>query len=103
MERIKKNDTVVIISGKEKGKSGAVIEISTKKNAVRVKQVMLMVKHQKPQRMGQAGGLKKIESWINVSKVMPVCSSCKKVTRMHTNVVESGVRVRSCGKCKESF
>jgi len=103
MKRIKKTDTVMVISGREQGKSGAVIEISTKKNAVKVKQIGLVSKHQKPRKMGQSGGIKKIESWIDLSKVMPICLSCKKVTRGHTNMLQSGIRVRTCGKCKEIF
>jgi large subunit ribosomal protein L24 len=103
MERIKTKDTVVVISGKEKGKTGAVFDISHKKDAVKVKNVMLVTKHQKPRGMGMSSGIMQKEAWISLSKVMPNCTSCNKATRVKAKVLDSGESVRVCGRCLENF
>jgi large subunit ribosomal protein L24 len=104
MKRIKTNDNVVVISGRDKGKTGVVLEISQKKGAVKVKDVMMVFKHQKPRGMGGAvGGIKHKEAWILESKVMPLCSHCNKASRVQTKVLEAGVSSRICGRCKEVF
>ena len=107
MKRIKTNDNVVIISGKEKGKRGTVLEISSKKDAVQVEKIALVSKHQKQKNsMGAAvrsNGIKKIESWIPLSKVMPFCSHCDKASRIVIKVLESGLSDRACCRCKQAF
>jgi large subunit ribosomal protein L24 len=101
--RIKKNDTVHIISGKDKGKEGSVIEVLPKKGKVMVKGISVATHHVKPRRVGEPGGLRHKESFINISLVMPVCSSCKKPSRVNVKLLETGRSARVCNRCKEIF
>ena len=103
MERIKTKDTVVVISGKDRGKTGVVFDISYKKDAVKVKNIALVVKHQKPRGMGAASGIIQKESWVPVSKVMPICASCKKAARVKVKMFDTGESARVCNRCLEVF
>jgi len=101
--RVKKSDTVQILSGKDKGKQGSIIKILPKKKKVMVKGVAVLTHHMKPRRAGEPGGIRKEESFIDLSCVMPVCSSCKKPARVNSKKLESGKTVRVCNRCKEIF
>lgn len=101
--RIRKNDTVQVITGKDKGKQGQVIQIKPKKDKVLVKDIAIVTRHVKAKRAGETGGIKKEESFIRVAKVMPVCTACKKATRVASKELETGKRARMCVKCKETF
>lgn len=101
--RIKKNDTVMVVSGRDKGKKGAVIKLNKKKNTVLVEGIALSVRHVKPRRTGEQGGIKQEESFIGLSKVMPVCSACKKPSRVNSKLLETGKKVRVCNRCEEIF
>lgn len=98
--RIKKNDTVVVLSGKDKDKQGTVIEILPKKGKVMVKGVALVTKHYKARKQGEVSGLKKKEAYVELSQVMPVCASCKKACRVVALELETGRRTRACNRCK---
>lgn len=100
--RIKKNDTVVVLSGKDKGKTGNVIEISPKNEQVLVKDVGVITRHVKARKQGEVSGIKKEEQYIALCKVMPICTSCKKPCRVNVTAV-SGSKVRTCNKCKQEF
>ncbi len=101
--RIRKNDLVRVIAGKDKNKEGAVIHVLPKKGKVLVKDVAVITRHVKPRKTGDPGGIRKEESYIRLSKVMPVCSACKKAARVNTKLLESGKRARMCNRCKEIF
>lgn len=101
MVSIKKNDTVQVISGKDAGKQGAVLAILRKKGKVMVKGIALATKHTKPRRQGETGGMKVRESFIDISKVQPVCNSCSKPTRVGSKTVEGEKRARVCIRCQE--
>ena len=101
--RIKKNDIVYILSGKNKGQQGAVIAISPKKGEVIVKGIAIVTHHVKPRRAGDVGGIRKEESFIDISCVMPVCSSCKKPSRVNVKRLDTGKTARICNRCKEVF
>ena len=103
MERIKKNDTVSVVTGRDTGKSGKVIDILPKKGKVMVKGVALVTKHMKARKQGDTPGIKKIESFIELSNVMPICSSCKKPARVGSKQLDTGKRIRICKRCNESF
>lgn len=103
MARIRKNDTVMVLSGKDKGKKGTVIDVKRKKNKVLAKDIAIITRHVKPGRSGETGGIKKEESYIDQAKVMPVCTACKKPTRVATKLLETGKRARICVRCKEVF
>lgn len=101
--RIKKNDTVQIITGKDKGKKGSVIQIKPKKGKVLVKDVAVVTRHVKARGASEPGGIKKEESFIRIAKVMPVCTACNKATRVASKELETGKRARMCVRCKETF
>lgn len=101
MMRIKKNDNVVVVSGKDKDKQGKVIEVVPKKDKILVQGVAIVTKHVKARKQGQTSSIKKQETYIHVSKVMPVCPSCKNPCRVNVKVLTDGTRQRICNNCKE--
>lgn len=101
--RIKKNDKVVVLAGKDKGKEGTVIDLNSKNGTVIVKGVALATRHKKAKKQGEVSGIVKEESFINLAKVMPVCGSCKTPCRVNSKVLENGKRARMCNNCKEIF
>lgn len=101
--RIKKNDTVMVIAGKDKGKTGSVIEVLPKKNKALVKGIAMVTKHAKPRKQGDVGGIKKKESRLCLSTLVPICGACGKPCRINTKVLSEGKRVRVCNRCKEVF
>lgn len=101
--RIKKNDTVVVLNGKDKGRRGTVIEIFPKKNKVIVKDCALAVRHVKARKQGEVGGIKKQEAYLAMSQIMPICVSCNKPCRINAQMSQEGVRVRVCNRCKKIF
>ena len=78
---VKTGDTVVILSGKDKGKKGKILEVSPKEQKVIVEGLNIVTKHVKPRQMGQQGGIVKCEAPLYASKVMAVCPHCGKPTR----------------------
>lgn len=101
--RVKKNDTVQVLSGKDKGKQGAVMAVLPKEKKVMVKGIAIATHHMKPRRAGESGGIRKEESLIDVSCVMPICTSCKKPARVNSKQLDTGKTVRVCNRCKEIF
>ena len=95
---IKKDDKVIVLSGKDKGKQGEVLVAEPKTGKVIVKGVNVATKHQKPQKQGQEGGIIKVETPIYASKVMLVCPKCGKATRVAHKLTD-GKKVRVCKKC----
>ena len=69
---LKKNDLVVVLTGKDRGKKGRIIEILRKKDKVKVEGVAVVTKHAKARRAGETAGIRKEESFIHISNVMPV-------------------------------
>lgn len=103
MERVKKNDLVQVLSGKDRNKTGLVLEMFPKTDTVLVKGVNEITKHQKPGRSRDGGGRRVQEAVIPLSRVMPVCTGCRKPCRVRTQVTAAGDRVRVCGRCSEIF
>ena len=100
---IKKGDTVVVLSGKDKGKKGKVLTVLPKQNKAIVEGVALATKHTKPRRQGETGGIVTQEIAIHACKLMHVCTKCNKPTRIGRKVLEDGSIVRYCKKCNETF
>ncbi|WP_026883274.1 50S ribosomal protein L24 [Clostridium akagii] len=98
-----KKDTVVVISGKDKGKIGEVLAVNPKKSTVLVKDVGIVKKHQKPNKANMQGGIIEKEAAINSSKVMLYCTKCKSATRVSHKILDDGAKVRVCKKCGETF
>ena len=100
---VKKNDTVFVLSGKDKGKKGLVISVDPERQLVLVKDVGIVTRHVKPTQQGKKGGIVKEERSVALSKVMPVCTACKKPCRIQAKVLDTGKKVRVCHRCKETF
>ena len=96
---VKTGDTVVVLSGANKGKQGKVMAVSPKEGKVIVEKVNLVSKHVKPRRMGETGGIVEAEGAMYASKVAIVCPHCNKATRIGHNVLEDGTKERICRKC----
>ena len=96
--RIKKGDTVQVLSGKDKGKTGEVLEIQPKTNKVVVKGLNIIKKHSKPRKQGEEGGILSMEGAMHVAKVNVVCPKCGKTTKVGYSE-EKGEKVRVCKKC----
>ena len=95
---IRKDDKVVVLSGKDKGKEGTVLKADPKNGKVIVSGVNVATKHQKPRKQGEEGGIIKVETPIYASKVMVVCPKCGKPTRV-AHKLDAGKSVRVCKKC----
>ncbi len=96
---IRKDDVVVVLSGKDKGKKGKVLSADPKGGKVIVEGVNVAKRHQKPRKQGEEGGIIKKETPIYVSKVMRVCPKCDKPTRTAHKIKDDGTKVRVCKKC----
>ena len=96
---IRSKDTVVVITGKDKGSKGKVLEAFPKTGKIVVEGVAIATKHQKPRQQGVPGGIIKKEAAIDASNVMLVCPKCGKGTRIGYSVLENGSKVRVCKKC----
>jgi large subunit ribosomal protein L24 len=103
---VKTGDTVVVISGKDKGKQGKIQKAFPETRKVIVEGVAMVKKHQKPRGQGLPGGIIDKEAPIPACKVMLVCPLCKKATRVaHTFLEKDGkqVKVRFCTSCKKAI
>ena len=100
---VKTGDTVVVLSGKERGKKGKILAVSPKEGKVIIEGVNMVSKHVKPRRMGDAGGIVKAEGAMYASKVQIVCPRCGKPTRVGHKLYEDGTKERICKKCGESL
>lgn len=98
---VKKGDTVYLVSGKDKGKTGKVIKVFTNKGRIVVEGVNVVTKHMKPSQMNPQGGVVKRPAPIYSSKVMLYCEKCSKSTRIAKKVLEDGTKVRVCKHCGE--
>ena len=96
--RIRKGDTVKVLSGNDKNKTGEVLEIIPKTNKIVVKGINIIKKHTKPRKQGEEGGILSMEGAIHVAKVNVVCPKCGKPTRIGYSE-EKGEKVRVCKKC----
>ena len=104
--KIKKNDTVVVLSGKDKGKQGKVLSTMPTEGKVLVEGVNMADCHVKPTRQGQEGGIIRKAIPMRANKVMVVCPKCGKPTRCGYKILEDGTKTRFCsGKrgCGETF
>ncbi len=96
--KIKKGDTVCVLSGNDKGKKGEVLEIMPKTEKVIVKGVNIRKRHIKPKKQGEEGGIIPVECSIHASKLSVVCPKCNKPARIGYQI-EKDEKVRVCKKC----
>lgn len=99
--RLKKNDNVMVLAGKEKGKTGKIIRINKITNRLYVEKVNMIKRHMKPRSQQEPGGIIDKEASINISNVGLYCSKCKKAVRFSVKVDESNdkKKIRICKKC----
>ena len=96
---IKKDDLVLVLSGKDKGKQGKVLEVQPKTGKVIVENVNMVSRHTKPRKQGEEGGILKKEAAIYACKVQRVCPKCNKPTRPAHKMLADGKKVCVCKKC----
>ena len=97
---IKKKDTVLVLSGKDKGKKGEVKSVNPSKNKVVVTGVNMISKHVKPTQNKQ-GGIVQMEAALDASNVAVVCGKCKKAMTPKVQNSADGTKTRVCRKCNE--
>lgn len=100
--KIRKGDIVKIMAGKDGGKTGKVLRVDSKGNKILVEGLNLAKKHRRPKRQGEKGEIVMVAKPLEVSKVMLVCPTCKKVTRMGYEFL-AGKKTRFCKKCKSAI
>jgi large subunit ribosomal protein L24 len=99
--KIRKDDTVEVLSGKDKGKKGKVHSVDPQKRRVVVAGVHMIKRHTKPGRVRTQAGIIEREGPIALSNVMLICTKCSKATRVGYKFIENGDKVRVCRKCGE--
>jgi large subunit ribosomal protein L24 len=98
---VRKNDLVMVTTGKDKGKTGKVLRINKKKDRLVVEKVNMVKRHVKPSQKTK-GGIMEKEGLIHVSNVMIYCEKCSKPVRVGNKLLEDGKKIRFCKKCNEA-
>ena len=101
--RIKKGDKVKVLSGKDQGKTGKVLQIFTKRGKISIEGVNLMHKNMKPRRQGEKGQRIQFPAALPMSNVAIVCPKCGKTTRVGSAKLGEDKKARVCKKCKEAI
>jgi large subunit ribosomal protein L24 len=99
--RLKQNDLVEVITGKEKGKTGKILRVIRDQNQVVIEKVNMIKRHTRPSPQSGQGGIVEKEAPVNVSKVKLICPKCATATRIHMTTTGEGKKARVCLKCKE--
>lgn len=99
--RLKKNDTVSVITGKDRGKKGRVIQVLPKKERLLVEGVNYRKVHRRPTRDNPKGGIVQMEGLLSISNVLLVCPRCNRPTRVGYTFLADGTKQRICKKCRE--
>lgn len=100
---IKQNDKVKIIAGKDKGKTGKVLQIFPEKGRASVEGLNLLIKHLRPNRKGEKGQRVEFPSAMDISNLMLVCPKCNKPARVGYKITEKGKKFRYCKKCDQTI
>jgi large subunit ribosomal protein L24 len=100
--KIKKNDQILIISGKDKGKKGKVLSVFPLSEKLIVENANLVKKHRRPRRQGEKGQLIAIPKPLHISNVKLICSKCGQAARVGYKMTETG-KMRVCKKCKQEI
>ncbi len=101
MAKIKKNDNVKILTGKDKGKTGKVLTVFPEKSRALVQGLNMVKKHARRTSQDQQGGIIQKESTVSLSNLMVMCQKCSKPTRIGFSTLSDGTKVRTCKRCKE--
>jgi len=103
MLKIKKNDRVKVVKGKDRGKSGKVLRINRQDGKVYVEGANIISKHTRQQDQSKPGGIIKKEGPINIANVRVICPNCSKPARIGFDISESGIKNRICKKCNQQI
>ena len=103
MERIKRDDLVLVTAGKEKGKQGQVREVLARQQRVVIQGLNMVKRHQRQRSERTPGGIIEQEAPIHISNVKLVCSACQKPARVGFRVRSDGAKVRVCRQCKQDI
>ena len=105
MEKVllKKNDTVMVVAGKNRGKSGKVLRVLPKKEAVFIERLNFAKRHLRAGGPHGKGGIVEKEAPIRISNVQLLCGKCNRPTRIGKKVLEDGKKIRICRKCGEAI
>jgi large subunit ribosomal protein L24 len=98
---IKKEDTVLVMTGREKGKKGRVLAVDRNKQRILIEKVNVIKKHMKPSKKYSQGGIIEKEAPIHMSNVMFVCPKCSQHAKIGVMMLEGSKKHRICKKCKE--
>ena len=101
LRRLRKDDTVMVMTGRERGKTGKVLRVLAEKNRVIIERVNMVKRHTKPRGVQSPGGIVEKEASIHASNVLPICGRCNKPTRVGHRRLEDGHAVRVCRRCDE--
>jgi large subunit ribosomal protein L24 len=101
LARIKKNDTVMVIAGKERGKVGKVLRVLPRENKAVVERLNIVKRHLKPRGPQNPGGIVEKEAPIHLSNIMPMCEKCNAPVRVGARRFEDGGKARLCRRCGE--
>lgn len=96
---IKKNDKVIVRTGKDKGKIGTILNVDSERGRVVIEKVNVVKRHTKPSGAKTQGGIIEKEAPVNISNVMLVCTKCTEPSRLGKRTLEDGSRARVCKKC----
>ena len=99
--QIKKNDQVLVLTGKDRGKRGTVVELVPKKKKVIVEGINTLKRHRRPSGPGKPSGIIEFNGPLDVSNVMLICPKCGDASRVSKRVLADGTMVRACRKCGE--
>lgn len=100
---IRKNDSVMIIAGKERGKTGKVLRVLPDEDRVIVERVNLVKRHSKPKGPQQPGGIIEKEAAIHASNIMIMCDKCNAPVRIGRKFLADGKKIRICRRCSEAL
>ena len=98
---VKKDDVVMVIAGKEKGKTGKVLRVFPGKERVLVENLNVVKRHTRATQANASGGIIEKEAPLNISNVMVICGACNKPTKTGIRTSDGGTRARFCKKCNE--
>ncbi|MGH7796026.1 MAG: 50S ribosomal protein L24 [Candidatus Binatia bacterium] len=101
--QIRKNDSVMVIAGKERGKTGKVLRVLTDKEAVIIERLNIVKRHTKPRGPQQSGGIVEKEAAIHASNIMIMCDKCNAPARVGRKTLADGKKIRICRNCKEAL
>lgn len=103
MNKIKRNDNVQVLTGKDRGRQGQVRRVMPKEGRAYVTGINIVKRHRRPRTATESGGIIEMEAPIHLSNLAVVCPNCGRPARMGIHVRQDGKKVRYCKKCKEDI